>query len=66
MQIGDVTKNTRVIEMIRKNANTILVDLSLAVNKVYGQRVGLVVEKNGMNQVVHLVYIEDILRMNIL
>jgi hypothetical protein len=60
---GAVTKNILLTETTSKNANTILVDSNLEVNMVYGLKVGLVVEKNGMNQVVLGVTIEGILKL---
>ena len=45
--------------MTRKSVNTILVDLNLEVNRVFGLRDGLAVELNGIHQDVHLETIED-------
>ena len=47
MRIGDVTKNSCQIEMIKKFVSTILVDLSLEVNKDSGLKGGLAVENLG-------------------
>lgn len=52
------------IEMIKKNVNIILVDLNLEVKMVYGLKVGLVVEINGMQQDVHMEFTEDTLNMH--
>jgi hypothetical protein len=49
--------------MIRKSVNITLVDLNLEVSRVFGLKVGHVVEKNGMLLVVLWEFIEDIPRM---
>jgi hypothetical protein len=46
-----VIKSIPLIEMIKNNVNIIQADLNLEVNKVFGLRVGPVVEENGMKQV---------------
>lgn len=51
------------IGMIKENANIIQEDLSLEVNKGYGQRVGLAVEMHGTSQDANGECIEDTLKM---
>ena len=63
MLIGDVIRTTQQIGMIKRSANIIQADSNSAVNKVYGQKVGLVVESNGTSQGVLMVFIEDIQRV---
>jgi hypothetical protein len=50
--------------MIRKTANIILEDSSLAVNKDFGLKVGLAVEENGMQKDVLMEFIEVIQKMH--
>ena len=63
MLIGDVTKTIQLIGMIKKSVNIIRADSNSEANKVFGQKVGLVVESNGMSQGVLMVFIEDIQRV---
>ena len=45
-----MNKITYLIEMIRKHAKIIREDLSLEVNRDFGQKVGLVAEESGMQK----------------
>ena len=58
-----MNKITYLIEMIRKHVKTIQEDLSLEVNRDFGQRVGLVAEESGMQKAVLIQSTEGSLNM---